>query len=73
MNKLLFLLFGIFFVGFVSAEVYDWENMGPSMMYNMYGMGFGFFGVVLYLLVITNLVFLAIFLYKKNWVRQITN
>ena len=73
MKKILCSLLGLSFVNFVSAGTLDWTNMGPGMMYGsgagygMMGAGTGMLGGLLYILIVVNLVFLAIFLYKKIW------
>lgn len=65
MKKLLMFLFGIFGIGMSSADVGSGYGMmgtsGTGMMY------WGFIGGLIYFLVIINLVFLALYLYKKIW------
>lgn len=70
-NKILGLFIGLASLSFVVAEE-GYGMMGAEMLYGsgsygMMGAGMGFFGGLTYLLVTVNLVFLAIFLYKKIW------
>lgn len=65
MKRLFAFVLGLFGIGIVSA---DYGMMGPWMMGSgYYGYGMMGWGALIYLLVVINLVFLAIYLYKKIW------